>query len=293
MKEEKAVASAASSGNDSFSLISNEKLVQLYTSMVKCRMLNERMRLLSCHLKLAGNHRIAALPEAASVGVVIDLLSEDAVVSSRGEVIVHFLKGQPLNLRMQSLLSRNAAVETADRQLAAAVDKAKDNKMKKNSKIVAVFGRTEADSSEVWHRAFCVADAEQLPMLFASYSAVPTQPANASRLTGVEENVPWPHSFPSIPVDASDVVAVYRVATEAIAHARKGNGASLVECVSHSTGNPSELDPVLRMEIYLNRKGLFTEELKHEVATSFSVELEAAVESLAAQPSPCSSRLAI
>ena len=33
-------------GNHGFSLISNEKLLQLYTAMVKCRMIEERVRAL-------------------------------------------------------------------------------------------------------------------------------------------------------------------------------------------------------------------------------------------------------
>ena len=92
--------------------------------------------------------------------------------------------------------------------------------------------------------------------------------------------------FPGIPVDGSDVVAVYRVATEAITHARKGNGATLIECLTTCSGDDAETDPILKMEAYLSRKGLFSEKLKRDVAAGFGRELVAAIEKAApARPS--------
>jgi pyruvate dehydrogenase E1 component alpha subunit len=85
-------------------------------------------------------------------------------------------------------------------------------------------------------------------------------------------------------VDGNDVVAVYRVATEAIVHARKGNGPTLIEC---RFDRSEAHDPILKMEAYLLRKGLFSEELKIEATAGFTSEL-AAIES-AAMPSNCPS----
>ncbi len=41
------------------------------------------------------------------------------------------------------------------------------------------------------------------------------------------------YGFPGITVDGNDVVAVYRVASEAIARARKGAGPTLIECKTY------------------------------------------------------------
>jgi TPP-dependent pyruvate/acetoin dehydrogenase alpha subunit len=70
-------------------------------------------------------------------------------------------------------------------------------------------------------------------------------------------------------------VAVYRVATEAIMHARKGNGATLIEC--ETAGGGKAHDPILKMEVYLTRKGLFSEGLKSKTVASFTKELKAAL----------------
>ncbi|MGA3136616.1 MAG: thiamine pyrophosphate-dependent enzyme [Terracidiphilus sp.] len=104
------------------------------------------------------------------------------------------------------------------------------------------------------------------------------------------------NAFPAITVDGNDIVAVYRVASEAIAHARKGNGPTLIECQTGRSDGHSEIgsgkfrdpaeverwkagDPILKMEKYLIRKGLFSEEFKKQIAGEFSKELNAAIES--------------
>jgi pyruvate dehydrogenase E1 component alpha subunit len=113
--------------------------------------------------------------------------------------------------------------------------------------------------------------------------------------------------FPRITVDANDVVAVYRVASEAIAHARKGNGPTLIVCKTyrlneHSTAgsrkqaatlqmeSPEDHDPILNMEKYLAGKGLFRKQLKASIAADFCEDLYGAFElvtkSQAAETSP-------
>jgi pyruvate dehydrogenase E1 component alpha subunit len=88
--------------------------------------------------------------------------------------------------------------------------------------------------------------------------------------------------FPGVTVDGDDAVAVYRVATEAMAHARRGSGPTLIECKPWVlSGEPSTRrraagNPIPRMEEYLNRKGLFDRKLKSEVALSFRRKLDAA-----------------
>jgi hypothetical protein len=52
-------------------------------------------------------------------------------------------------------------------------------------------------------------------------------------------------------VDGNDVVAVYRVASEAIAHARNGHGPTVIDCRLSGPG-----DPIENMLRYLIGKGL-------------------------------------
>jgi TPP-dependent pyruvate/acetoin dehydrogenase alpha subunit len=242
---------AALAGNHGFSLISNQKLLQLYSTMLKCRLLAEYAQTLFPH----DSNAATIGQEAAAVGVLLDLLPGDAVAATPNNLIGNFIQGKPLN----KLFARAAQPD----QLKLILSAAQASKAAKNGKISVAFS---SEDSSLWQEALMQAYAEQLPILFVS-------PANPTA-DPLHQNLDS-RCFPQITVDGNDVVAVYRVATEAITHARKGNGASLIECnFDHSQAH----DPILKMETYLTRKGLFNEELKREFVDSFTRELDAAIE---------------
>jgi TPP-dependent pyruvate/acetoin dehydrogenase alpha subunit len=267
-KEESAAATAALAGNHGFSLISDEKLLQIYTSMVKCRMIGERVQSLWGQRKSTGNRHASVGQEAAAAAVAIDLLPGDTLFPSHRDLVVNFIKGDPLTEVLRSLSADAAAPELAG-QLSLATSAAQIDKREKNGKIAVIFSSGESSLPGIWQEALLNAGANRLPILFVRQAGI----SDSS-----ESLTPRDFGFPCIPVDGSDAVAVYRVATEAITHARKGNGATLIECVPWPLDGRLETDPILKMEAYLTRKGLFSEELKREVAVSFSKELDCAIE---------------
>ncbi|MGA2352606.1 MAG: thiamine pyrophosphate-dependent enzyme [Terracidiphilus sp.] len=240
---------AALAGNNGFSLISNEKLLQLYSTMVKCR----------------GNS--AADQVAAAVGVTIDLLPEDTVVALPGDF--DFLQG---HIRPHEKSGRRSSPAA---QLKMSIGAAIENKEKKNGKIAVVFS---SGDSGFPHEALIQAGAQQLPILFVCPTNLPAKPLLARKRIGVEQSAADVYGFPFIPVDGVDVVAVYRVATEAIAHARKGNGSTLIECKFDGSGAH---DPITKMEDYLTRKGLFSAKVKRKVVARHTAGLDAAFETAA------------
>jgi pyruvate dehydrogenase E1 component alpha subunit len=83
--------------------------------------------------------------------------------------------------------------------------------------------------------------------------------------------------MPGVTVDGNDVFAVYEVAGEAVARARKGQGPSLIECKTyrwrgHFEGDPTvyrpegeleawkKKDPIPRLEKYLMENDIMTED---------------------------------
>ncbi len=81
--------------HNGFSLISNEKLLEIYGTMLKCRMLGARIRSLtledkSIELRTAINH------ESMAAGIVLDLLPGDTLAPYPGGFIPSFVKGLPL-----------------------------------------------------------------------------------------------------------------------------------------------------------------------------------------------------
>lgn len=274
---------SAAAGNG-FSLISDEKLLALYARMLKCRMLLERVQALVKSGDTVGQ-------EAVTVGAAIDLLPEDTVCSAQDGLMVKFLKGIALDTIFRDL---PAGANSTD-EVRLATDAAMANKTEKNGKIAVVFSGAGLALPESWHEAVKFAGNEKLPVLFVCQSGMRSGPPQA----GLEER-PKARTcgFPAITVDGNDVVAVYRVASEAIAHARMGHGPTLIECTTYCLSGPPEAapqpqdgtrwkadDPILNMEKYLSGKGLFSEELKRQAALGFSKELDAGLN--AAQNSPC------
>ena len=301
--ESAAVASRALAGNNGFSLISNEKLLSIYAAMLKCRMMEERARLLFPRSKATPMGR-----EAAAAGVTIDLLPEDALIVTERDLKPAFVKGVPLEAIFRHFFERAAGPSAPSRlkprsapahftheplnvvapsatiaaQLRMATDLAKAQKARNKGRITVIFSD---GGSGAWLKALKLAGKESLPMLFVCQNNPFAEPASQE-----SQNL----GFPSIPVDANDAVAVYRVASESISLIRQGRGPTLIECQTYrlpdrspkglsrprktgsSEGEPAG-EPILSMESYLTRKGLFSTEFRRQVVAGFGKELDSAL----------------
>jgi TPP-dependent pyruvate/acetoin dehydrogenase alpha subunit len=69
--------------------LTEDLLKRLYANMLKCRMVQEQLR-------LAGASPSTAGLEATIVGATIDLRSEDAIAPSRNSLFAHVIHGTPL-----------------------------------------------------------------------------------------------------------------------------------------------------------------------------------------------------
>ena len=283
--------SAATAGNHGMSLISNEKLHQLYAAMVKCRMLGERLNAFGEQRLLFGYDDAGMGMEASTVGVTIDLLPEDSVFMAHNGLIVDYLKGEPLHKLLGRVIDSldgtgqfAQIASLSESHLDRVTEAALVNKAKTNSNISVAFLDANAASSGLCREAFRVAGAQQLPILFVCQNTPANEPESHNIQTGTNEFVPQDEccGFPCITVDGCDVVAIYRVATESIIHARKGNGPTLIDC---RQGFGSVQDPIRNMEAYLSLKGLFNEELKFETA-AFTRQLETVFEEAARFKNP-------
>jgi TPP-dependent pyruvate/acetoin dehydrogenase alpha subunit len=260
-------------------LISNSKLRLLYSTMLKCRMLAERN-------KFAGDSM--AGQEATTVGTAIDLTAEDAIGPCLGEVFTGFFKGVPLATIFGRLANSEKgsaahsgfgprhvipADSTIAMQLKFAMGVALTNKTKKNGAVVVSYLPDSASCLEAWDEALHSAAAQDLPMLFvipntpqAAGGAIPEPSLNLrAKADG--------YGMPRIVVDGNDVVAMYRVGSEALSRARRGFGPTLIDCTTYPL---KDTDPIAAMEQYLNGKKLFTPEWKQEILDGFRKELDAA-----------------
>jgi TPP-dependent pyruvate/acetoin dehydrogenase alpha subunit len=269
-------AASATPAEDTFSLISNEKLLAIYATMLKCRVFAERSHILINKSKLSGKKRGSKGHEAAVVGVTIDLHPDDAVIPQPGDLIPAFVAGLPLNDFLVD--SATAPKPQTAVRLKLAIDSAIAHKGRNNKRIVVAFGTGNRTTVVAWHKAMNFAGIHCLPIIFVSWNGLSAQPSQSDAHEGGKRAQPkgGAFAFPAIVVDGTDAVAVYRVAHEAIAHARMGHGPTLIECQIDLI-NPG--DPISNMEDYLTAKGLFSSELKTRLAAGFSRELDAAMRS--------------
>ena len=302
-------AAKAPPQNKPFSLISNEKLIELYTAMVHCRMIAESAGRLRQKRRISGKLHEAAGREAAIAGVTVDLLPGDALSTSALDAAAGTLKGMPLsalfsqvaghpgsskaqrpatqpaNADQVSLLPRSS---TAAMQLSIACGVALVQKQRAEGSITAAFCGDEEPWFNSWREPLAFAGQNRLPIVFVCQHEPALEQVGAeaqARFAQIADHAKA-CGIPSITVDGSDVVAVYRVAFESITRARQGRGPTLIECRTHQfqpshrvpRRNPKPLkthDPVRDMETYLARKGLFHQKLKDQITRAFRRELNA------------------
>lgn len=275
------------STHNGFSLITNEKLLAIYSMMLKCRMIEERLHAIGKHgsrpLRSSTSVHVAAI-----AGAAIDLLPGDALAPSLGALTPCFAKGLSLRSIFASALGDNAAPRpsyaalnlvppsfSARKQFERALEAAAAYKARRSRNVVAVFSGDASSSSDELEGAMQRAGKRKLPILFV----------HATKLRDDELLMCAKDcGFPGIAAEDDDAVAVYRVATESLAHARRGNGPTLIECRpwpfdDHGSGKrrPAK-HPVSKMETYLAGKGLFSRSFKGKLIAGFNRELDAAIE---------------
>lgn len=281
------------------SLISVEKLISIYTAMLRCRMFQQRAAALFQQGKLDRDLPASSGREACAAAVVVDLEAEDAVSIDSVDWLPGFAKGLPAET-----LFRGLAPRANDHSLSVANEAQKQNiflgesngdrpaevraraealHAARSPAIVAAFLQPGADTSISWQTVVSAAAKKNLPIVFVQHVVDGRRLPAAS--PGSRSKLP-PALFrgvPSIAVDAADPVALYRVAHEAISRARQGRGATLLECAaiaplgSPDPNHPAQPpDPIAVMESYLKRKGVEPERCHRQAAAEFTRDLDLA-----------------
>jgi TPP-dependent pyruvate/acetoin dehydrogenase alpha subunit len=297
-KVEQTTTAAVSTGG---SLISHDKLKQLYATMLQCRLLTERAFRLRTQPRASDLYAASMGQEAIATGFAIDLRAEDMIAVAPQNSIASLAKGVPLGDIVAQIYKRRRVLDrapniimptsTPDEQLSLATNVALANKQKKKSNVVVVFSAKATTTLDCWHEALALAAKRNLPIIFV----VENNPwAGAAGVQASDDEIDSfekarSYGFPIITVDANDVVAVYRVASESVGRVRQGGGPVLVESKPYRLYSPSkrsatnsasrhtERDPLIHMERYLRAKGLFTPRWKDQVVREFLLELDAAV----------------
>jgi len=257
-------------------LISNARLKQIYATMLKCRMFEEKSRIALDKQHSAENFKAAIGHEAALVGVALELTKGDAIFSPQIEFVSKLVQGAAIKAVLGDAIK--TPTPNFDASLQLTLQAARDFKKKKSKKIALAYADDHSAKIDGWQQAMKTAGELRLPMIFVHQSdlfrnsvATATNNQNAG--------------LPTITVDGNDAVAVYRVAQESMHRARSRSGPVLIECLTyrwHHNSLPTDAafwetkDPILRMKLFLQAKGLFSDEWAAQLQQDFQRELTAA-----------------
>jgi TPP-dependent pyruvate/acetoin dehydrogenase alpha subunit len=306
--------------------LDSEVRKRLYYFMLKCRLVEERVRLLFRQGKFAGNYYAAVGQEATEVGATMDLDPADTIAPSHRNFVTHIMKGTPLKFMFAQLYARKTSPDqgrsspahcgyaplniitpasTIAAQLNIGTGVALAYKMQKKDSIVVALSGDGSTSLGLWHEALNFAGVNKLPIIYVIENNLWAESVPVSLQTAVEDLAVKAQAYgiPGITVDGNDVVACYRVNQEARQRARTGGGPTLIECKTYRWYGHSEIDPakyrkqeelehwkardpLVLMQNYLTKQKIWSEEWKTQITADINAEIDEAIQFAENSPYP-------
>lgn len=184
-------------------------------------------------------------------------------------------------------------------------------KYKKTNAVSVCFFGDGANNQGTFHEGINLAAIWKLPVIFVAENngygeATPFEYASSCK-TIADRAIAY--NIPGVRVDGKDVLAVYAAAEQAVQRARRGEGPTLIECVTyrnygHFEGDAQkykkenerkehlqEKDAIAQFESYLLAERLYTEAELTEMKASVEQAVEKAVEFSENSPYPDASEL--
>ena len=310
---------------------SNELLIGLYTAVLKCRMCDEKARILFRQSKFGGNFYSGVGQEATEVGAAYTLRKDDWIAPSHRDWTSNIIKGAPLKFCFAQLFAKATSTDRGRSspahmgypelnvitpassiagQLAVGTGVAFGLKrLGKDSVVVSFFG-DGATSIGGFHESLNFAGVHKLPIIYVCQNNLWAESVPLRLQTALKDlsDRAKAYGFPGVSVDGNDVLAVYDAATKAIARARAGEGATMIECKTYRWYGHSEIDPakyrtkeeveswkkkdpVATFEKSLIEKKVLTEAKKKQIADAITREIDEAVEFAEKSPYPDASEI--
>lgn len=289
--------------------LSDEQLVELMTRMVYTRVLDQRSIALNRQGRL-GFYAPTAGQEASQIGSHFALEKEDFLLPAYRDVPQLIWHGLPLYQAF--LFSRGhyhgnqmpEDVQALSPQIiigaqyiqAAGVAMGLKRRGKKN--VAITYTGDGGASQGDFYEGINFAGAYQVPAIFIVQNnrfaiSTPVEKQSAAKTIAQKAAAA---GIPGFQVDGMDVLAVYQVVKEARERAINGGGPTLIETLTYRYGphtmagdDPTRYrtkdlddewekkDPLIRFRIFLENKGLWSEEKENEVIERAKEEIKEAI----------------
>lgn len=239
--------------------------LSMYRWLYLIRRTEEAMMEINSHKPICELPHSSIGQEAISVGVCYGLRREDQILPSLRTRGAFLMKGITSRTMMGGAFGKdvlpnhgkNTSHHMGDAEvgvvsgtgilaahLPVAVGVALASKMdKKDEVVVACLGDGSCNRADV-HEAMNFAAIYDLPVIFVVENnqwAMSTPITKTTRIKHLAERAAG-YGMPGITVDGNDVLAIYEACMEAYDRARKGEGPSMIECVTYRWRGHSEKD---------------------------------------------------
>ncbi|KUO42840.1 MAG: pyruvate dehydrogenase (acetyl-transferring) E1 component subunit alpha [Hadesarchaea archaeon YNP_N21] len=234
-------------------MLSKEKMVEMYTTMVKIRLFEEKAHELYTAGKIPGFLHSSAGQEATEVGVIANLRPDDYLTSTHrphGHLIARggdvkrimaelygkstgYCKGKGGDMHTTSFeLGIVCATGIVGGGIPISLGPALASKLRGTDQVTVCFFGDGASNQGTFHESLNLASIWDLPVVFVCENnqyAISTPQREHQRIKDISMRAAA-YGVPGLTVDGNDVLAVYKAANEAIKRARDGNGPTLLEC---------------------------------------------------------------
>ena len=269
---------------------------RLYELLVLSRTFDHRALNLQREGRL-GTYASILGQEASQIGSAFAFEKTDWIFPSFREMGVYITMGYRLHMLFQYWSGDERGIKPPDdlnifpvcvpvgTQIPHASGTAMAIKYKGEKKAVAVYFGDGGTSEGDFHEGMNFAGVFRLPVVFICQNnqwaiSVPREKQTASKTLAQKA---FAYGFEGIQVDGNDIFAVYKATKDALDKAKKGEGPTLIECFTfrmtdHTTADDASRyrskeeieawkpkDPVLRLKLFMEKKGLWTEQYQREI----------------------------
>ncbi|RLE06994.1 pyruvate dehydrogenase (acetyl-transferring) E1 component subunit alpha [Candidatus Aerophobetes bacterium] len=306
--------------------IPKDKLIQMYTTMVKIRQFEDRVYLLFLQGEMPGTIHLSQGQEAVAAGVCANLRKEDLITSTHRPHGHAIAKGVSIKSLMAELFARKTgcceakggsmhvgdmdvgmlpAIAIVGGGIPVATGLALGCKMMRTDKVVVSFFGDGASNTGAFHEGINMGAIWDLPIVYVCENNLYGASTHISKVMKIKNVADRAASYgiPGMVVDGNDVFSVYNAAKEAVSRAREGKGPTLLECKTYRRGGHSRSDshryrpkeeeevwlakdPIPRAKDKLMKMGVLTVKKVKEIEDRTKREITEAIEYAQKSPFP-------
>jgi len=246
--------------------IAKEKLLNMYTWMVRQRQLDERIAKEYAAGNIPGLVHLGVGQEAINIGAIAAIRSDDYFTSTHRGCHGHLIaRGEKTERMMAELYAKKTGVMKGkggsmhfvnfdlgdfgiDSMIGTgtviAPGMALSAKLRCTDQVTLCFFGEGILNTERFHTGLNLASAWKLPVVFICENntwSESTSIYDSTNLTNLIDRA-VAYNIPGVSIDGNDVLTVYEAVSEAVNRARKGEGPTLLECKTCRQGGHHEND---------------------------------------------------